>query len=180
MAFLVIMLALFYQVKPVSDVVDPDRVHDVGKLMFSFGILWAYVSYGQYVIIWSGNLPELTPWYINRSEAGWSAVAILLMVGHFALPFFILLSRPIKRRIGTLAVIAVWVLVMRLVDLFWIIAPDFADNVEFTLILPYIVALVGLGGIWLTGFAWLLKRRSLVPQNDLRNDPRALKGQSHA
>jgi hypothetical protein len=181
LAFIVLLLARISDAKPFSEVLGITRIHAIAKLMFAFVVLWAYVSYGQYVIIWSGNLPEFTPWYIHRTEMGWGLIALLLIIFHFAVPFFILLSRRLKQTISQLWVVAALILVMRMVDVFWLIAPDFyTEGFSIGALLTYVVAVVGLGGIWLSGFVWLIKQRPLVPQNDLRNDPRAQKGHAHA
>ena len=88
-------------------------------------MLWAYLSFSQFLIIWSGNLPEEIPWYIKRMQGTWGFIAIALVVGHFFLPFFLLLSRNIKRHPNLLSRVAVVVIVMRLVDLIWLVEPAF-------------------------------------------------------
>jgi hypothetical protein len=178
LAFMVVLLTIIGKDEPLAEVITPNNVHGIGKLMLALTIFWTYVSYGQYVIIWSGNLPEFTPWYINRTSEGWSVVAVALILFHFAVPFFILLSRPFKRNLSTLWMVAVLLIVMRMVDIFWLIAPDFQEALSFN---PLYVALqVALGGIWITVFTWILKRRPLVPLNELRKDPRVQKGHAHA
>ena len=104
------------QTAPLNRVLTTHHFHDLGKFLFAFLMLWAYLSFSQFLIIWSGNLPEEIPWYIARVRGSWGAVAILLVVGHFFLPFGLLLSAGFKKRSATLAKIAAWVLVMRLVD----------------------------------------------------------------
>jgi hypothetical protein len=178
-AFLIIVLTLIGKDPPLDQVVSPNRIHSIGKLLLAFTVLWTYVSYGQFVIIWSGNLPEFTPWYISRSENGWNIVAISLILLQFAVPFFLLLSRPLKRRLSVLWLVALLVIIMRMVDIFWWIAPDFSDTGLYFNPL-YIANHIALGGIWLAAFAWILKRRPLLPLNDMRNDPRVQKGHAHA
>jgi hypothetical protein len=178
-AFLIIILTLIGKDPPLDQVVGPNRIHSIGKLLLAFTVLWTYVSYGQFVIIWSGNLPEFTPWYIARSENGWNIVAISLILLQFAVPFFLLLSRPLKRRLSVLWLVAVLIVIMRMVDIFWWIAPDFSDTGLYFNPL-YITNHIALGGIWLAAFAWILKRRPLLPLNDMRNDPRVQKGHAHA
>lgn len=179
LAFLILILSLVGDKYPFTDVISPDRIHDLGKLMLAFVILWTYASYAQYIIIWSGNLPEYTPWYVRRTENGWQFIAGLLIAGHFALPFFILLSRRLKRQVDLIRWVALWILVMRMIDIYWIIAPDFYHG-TFGINPLYIATHLALGGIWLTAFVFLIKRRPVLPMNDLRNDPRTFGGHAHA
>jgi hypothetical protein len=150
--------------------------HDLGKLLLAFVMLWAYLSFSQFLIIWSGNLPEEIPWYIQRVRGTWGAVAILLVVGHFALPFALLLSRNLKRRSATLAKVAVFVLAMRLVDMIWLVAPTFGHSVPgdaagahdagFAIHWLNIAVPVGLIAIWVFLFLRQLRAQPLVPVND--------------
>jgi hypothetical protein len=130
-------------------------------------MVWAYFNFSQYLIIWSGNIPEETKWFIPRQRGWLGAVAILVIIFHFALPFLMLLSRDLKRNARMLAGVAGLVLLMRLVDLFWIVAPK-ADKTHFELsgLWLYFVAPIGLGGIWLWYFATQLRKRPLLPLND--------------
>ena len=122
-AFSVLLAGLFSQADPQKYTLAPERSHDLGTLLFVFVMLWAYVSLSQFLIIWSGNIPELVPWYIERLHGGWQVVAIALVLFHFAVPFFLLLMRPIKKNPRTLLAIAGLLLGMRWVDLFWYIKP---------------------------------------------------------
>jgi hypothetical protein len=152
----------------------PRHFHDLGKLLLAFVMLWAYLSFSQFLIIWSGNLPEEIPWYIERIRGGWGAIALLLVIGHFALPFALLLSRDLKRHSGLLWKVALLVVVMRLVDLIWLVAPTFSHGaaeeghpgLSFPLHWMDVVIPVGLAGIWLFFFARQLRRRPLLPLND--------------
>ena len=96
------MTIVTYLLRPYSerlrDFAGASRFHDLGNLMLAFVMLWAYMSYSQFFIIWSGNLTEEIPWYLHRGRGGWQWVAALLAVGHFALPFFLLLFRDSKRQ----------------------------------------------------------------------------------
>jgi hypothetical protein len=143
----------------------PVFLGDLAGLMFAALILWAYVSFSQYLIIWSGNLPEEIPWYLKRMQGTWGAVALLLVLGHFALPFLLLLSRDLKRHSGLLSKVALAVLVMRLVDLIWLVAPAFAvEDGGFHWL--YVVLPVGLAGVWMAVFVRTLRSRALLPRND--------------
>lgn len=164
LAFLVLLLALLAEREPLSSVISQRVVHDIGKLMFAFVVLWAYVSFSQYIIIWSSNVAEFTPWYIRRSSPGWELVSLALIAFHFWAPFLILLSRRLKRNVKALALVALFILVMRYVDLFWLIAPEFQDTFSIHW-LDFIIP-AGIGGVWLALFIWLLKRRPFLPVND--------------
>lgn len=140
------------------------RFLDLGNLMLAFVMLWAYISFSQFLIVWSGNLPEEITWYTHRLHGGWAVVALLLVVFHFALPFLFLLSRDVKRRARRLQVVAALILVMRLVDLYWVITPSHGEA-PLQVHWMDVVAPVGLGGIWLALFVRQLKRRPLAPTN---------------
>ena len=125
MAFLIALMVLLAHRRPMADVLTHRHLHDLGKFLLALVMVWAYFSFSQFLIIWSGNLPEEIPWYLARMRGGWGYVALLLVLGHFALPFALLLSRDIKRNFKLLRRIAIFILIMRLVDLFWVVAPDY-------------------------------------------------------
>ncbi|HYX69247.1 MAG TPA: hypothetical protein VE825_08940 [Terriglobales bacterium] len=161
------MVALLARFKPLSQAVHPEIFHDLGKLVLTFVILWAYFSFSQLLIIWSGNLPEETSWYLNRWSGGWEVVGLLLVAFHFALPFALLLSRDLKRAARKLALLAGIILVMRAVDLFWLIEPNFAANHGH--LRPSwmdLVAPIALGGIWMAAFLRELQQRPVLPLHD--------------
>jgi hypothetical protein len=128
-------------------------------------MVWAYFSFSQFLIIWSGNLPEEIPWYLTRLNHGWQVVASVLVIGHFALPFALLLSRDVKRNFRLLRGIAIFILAMRLVDLYWLVTPEFRKD-SFGLSWMDLAAPVGLVGIWLAYFLMQLEKRSLLPLRD--------------
>jgi hypothetical protein len=150
---------------PLDEVITPDRLHDLGKLLLAFVMIWAYLAFSQFLIIWSANLPEETPWYLNRLAGGWQWVGVLIILFHFALPFTVLLSRRLKRSGWWLARVALAVLVMRFFDLFWMIAPAFSPR-AFSFHLLDLLALAGVGGIWLAAFVDRLRSRPLIPLHD--------------
>jgi hypothetical protein len=164
-AFVIAVMALLAGREPLSDVVAPSHFHDLGKLLLAFVMVWAYFSFSQFLIIWSGNIPEETRWYLYRMRGGWSFVALALVIFHFALPFLLLLSRDLKRNARRLALVACLVLVMRLIDLFWLIVPKFSEG-QLSLSWTDVVAPIGVGGLWLAFFLWQLKQRPLIPFND--------------
>jgi hypothetical protein len=173
LSFTIAVLALLHRAGALGNVLVPRHFHDLGKLLLAFVMLWAYLAFSQFLIIWSGNLPEEIPWYIERIRGGWGAIALLLVIGHFALPFALLLSRDLKRHGNLLSRVAIFVIVMRLVDVIWLVAPNFSytQGEPHVTTLPSIhwmdlVIPVGVAGIWLFLFAGQLRRRSLVPFND--------------
>ena len=151
--------------KPVSHYMNHQHFHDIGNMMFAFTILYTYMSLGEYIIVWSGNLSEETEWFLDRS-GNWHWVALILGVLMFALPFLVLLNKPVKRHSRILSKIAVWVLAMRYIGVFWMIAPTFRHEPRLHWI--DLATWAGIGGIWLSAFFGLLKRRPLLPVGDPR------------
>lgn len=162
LSFLAIVLHLLRNREPVASVAQASKFHDIGSLMFAFTVLWTYTSFAQYLIIWSSNTTVLAPWYAKRGAGGWEYFVIALIVFQFFVPFFLLLQRRLKRTSRTLAIIAGFVLFMQLVNMFWIIVPSFHPDGVFIHPLD-ILALIGVGGIWLAGFIWALGRKRLIP-----------------
>jgi hypothetical protein len=162
MAFTIAVIVLLAKTEPMSRVVGPNHLHDLGKLLLAFVMLWAYFNFSQFLIIWSGNLPEEIPWYLARMKGGWEWVSILLIVGHFALPYVLLLNRDLKRMGTTVAAIAVLIIAMRFVDIFWLIGPEHGKPLLAVHWLDF-VAPIALGGVWLALFLWQLGTRPLVP-----------------
>ncbi|HZS08776.1 MAG TPA: hypothetical protein VFD58_28330 [Blastocatellia bacterium] len=165
MAFVISVLVLLAQYEPLAHAIRPGHLHDLGKLLLAFVMLWAYLSFSQFLIIWSGNLPEEATWYVRRLSGGWQWVGLALVIFHFALPFLMLLSSDLKRSGRRLVAVALAVIVMRFIDLFWLIAPTL-DEHRFALHWMDVAALVGLGGVWLGMFMWQLGKRPLLPIND--------------
>ena len=164
MAFLIALMVFLSKRRPMSEVLTPRHLHDLGKFLLALVMVWAYFSFSQFLIIWAGNLPEEIPWYMTRLHGGWQYVALLLVFGHFALPFALLLSRDLKRNFKLLAGIAIFILCMRLVDLYWLVAPDFHKE-QFHLSWMDFTAPIGLLGIWLAYFLKQLEKRPLMPIN---------------
>ncbi len=165
MAFLIALMVLVSRRRPMSEILTPRHLHDLGKFLLALVMVWAYFSFSQFLIIWAGNLPEEIPWYLARLHGGWQYMALALVLGHFALPFALLLSRDLKRNFGLLASIAVFVLFMRLVDLYWLVAPDFRKG-GFGVSWMDFTAPIGMVGIWLAWFFIQLGKRPLMPIND--------------
>lgn len=165
MAFIIAVVVLLARYKPLSEVIKPSHLHDLGKLMLAFLMLWAYFGFSQFLIVWSGNLPEEIPWYVRRLQSSWRWMGLALVVLQFALPFVLLLSRDLKRSSRKLVIVAIAVIVMRLVDLIWLTGPEFHES-AFHLHWMDLVMPIGLGGLWLAFFANQLKRRPLLPIGD--------------
>ena len=165
MAFIIAVVVVLSQYKPLSEVIKPRHLHDLGKLMLAFLMLWAYFGFSQFLIIWSGNLPEEIPWYVRRLQSSWKWLGLALVVLQFALPFVLLLSRDLKRNARRLVIVATVVIVMRLVDLIWLTGPDFYQG-AFRIHWMDVLMPIGLGGLWLAYFAYQLKARPLLPIGD--------------
>jgi hypothetical protein len=152
---------------PLAQALRPVTVHDLGKLLLAFTMMWGYVNFSQFLIIWSGNISEETPFYVQRLQGGWGAVAIALLVFHFALPFALLLSRPLKRSARALGAVAALMLLMQLVDLFWLIGPDLVGHghgdVPLRVHWMDLAAVLGLGGLWLFLFAREARTAPVLP-----------------
>lgn len=166
MAFIIAVVVLLSRYKPLSEVIKPSHLHDLGKLMLAFLMLWAYFGFSQFLIIWSGNLPEEIPWYVRRLQSSWKWMGLALVVLQFALPFVLLLSRDLKRSSRKLVIVAIAVIVMRLVDLIWLTGPEFPPAGSFHIHWMDLVMPIGIGGLWLAFFARQLKRRPLLPMGD--------------
>jgi len=165
MAFIIAAVVVLSRYKPLSEVIKPSHLHDLGKLMLAFLMLWAYFGFSQFLIIWSGNLPEEIPWYVRRLQTSWKWVGLALVLLQFALPFVLLLSRDLKRNSRRLVTVAVAVIVMRLVDLIWLTVPEFHEG-AFRIHWMDLLMPIGVGGLWLAYFAYQLKQRPLLPMGD--------------
>lgn len=171
LAFTIAILAWFADREPLRDIVGTKIFHDLGKLMLAFVMVWAYFNFSQYLIIWSGNLPEETQWYISRQDGGWGIIGGVLIFFHFAFPFLMLLSRDLKRSSKQLTMIALFILLMRFFDYYYIIGPSpmlggTGHSIGFHISWMDFVAPVAIGGIWLWAFFDQLMKRPLIPIND--------------
>jgi hypothetical protein len=169
LAFMIIALAWLSRREPLNTIVVPGHFHDLGNLMLAFVMLWAYFSFSQYLIIYSANLPEEITWYTRRLFTGWRFIGVALVVFHFAVPFLILLSRAVKRNPQLLVKVAAGVIVVRLIDLFWLIAPEFHHD-GFTVSWLDVLLPLSLGSVWLGCFVWQLRGRPLLALHDPQFD----------
>jgi hypothetical protein len=177
MAFTIAMVVLLAQSEPMSRVFGPNHLHDLGKLMLAFVMLWAYFQFSQFLIIWSANIPEEIPFYLTRVEGGWKWISTLLILGHFVLPFLLLLNRDLKRT-RMLAVLAIYVIVMRFVDLFWLMGPEHGQTAVslhwLNLVTPFAI-----GGVFIGLFLWQLGTRPLLPLGEPALAEAIEQGQAH-
>ena len=165
LAFVIAVMAALSKHEPMNHVVAPLHFQDLGKLLLAFVMLWAYFAFSQFLIIWSGNLPEEIGWYLVRTHGAWGAIILSVVILHFAFPFLFLLSRRLKRDPSKLVIVAGLVLVMRLIDLLWMLGPAFTKE-HFHVSWMDVLAPVAIGGLWLAMFALQLSKRSLIPIND--------------
>jgi len=168
MCMMVISERILLPYPPMASLLKPKEVHDHGKLMLTFVMLWAYFSFSQVLIIWAGNLPMEIRFFTRRLYSGWEAIALGLVIFHFAIPFLFLLSRPWKRDPRTLVKLAAWLIFMRFIDLFWYIEPSFHKTLTFYW--GYLLDLVvptAIGGFWLALYFRNLRSRPMLPLYDL-------------
>jgi hypothetical protein len=169
MAFLIASVVWLSRRPPLDRIVVSAHLHDLGNLLLAFVMLWAYFSFSQYLIIWAGNLPLEIRWYLYRVQTGWRFIGIVLMLFHFAVPFVLLLSRNVKRERDLIVRVAIGILIVRVIDLFWLIAPEFHQQGVFVhwldiLLPPTMFAL------WLGCFVFQLRDRAILPVHDPQFD----------
>jgi hypothetical protein len=164
MCFAVVVERILFDYKPMSEMLKPDFVHDHGKWMLAFTMVWAYFNYSQWLIIWAGNLPTEITYYMRRLNGGWGYLGLVIVIFHFAVPFSVLLSRSFKRDIHKLVWLAAWLLIMRYLDDLWIIEPNFSQTLKFT-VADFVVP-IAIGGLWLAYFFYNLSTLPLLPAYD--------------
>ncbi len=167
-ALVIPVAALLATHPPTAGRITTDQLSDLGKLLLAFVMLWAYFNLSQFLIIWSANLPEEITWYLARTRGGWQWVALAIVAFHFALPFVLLLSRRLKRRASSIATVALVLIVMRFIDVFWLIAPAWEPS-RLTLHLLDVAAVLAVGGVWVWLFVRQLEGRPLLPLRDPMN-----------
>jgi hypothetical protein len=167
-SFLVAVLVLLSKREPFASFLTRQHYHDLGNLMLAFTMLWAYMSFSQFLIIWAENLPDEIPWYVRRFSGGWGYIAWTISIFMFFVPFFLLLLRFVKKNPTRLRTLAIWIIIMRMLDIFWIVEPAFRQR-GLEVYWTDLVALIGLGGIWLAYFIRNLKSRPLLASHDPRD-----------
>lgn len=164
--FIIVVLSFLAHDEPMASKLSSAHFHDLGNLTLAFVLLWAYLAFSQYLIIWSGNLPEEIPWYLHRARGGWSSVGLALVVFHFAIPFFLLLSRKTKKQRERLVWLAGLILLARWVDLFWLVRP--AQTTSLSVHWMDFLVPIALAGLWLGLYFRELGRAPLLPLSDPR------------
>jgi hypothetical protein len=170
LAFGIIVSISLSKAEPFKTILRQTEQHDLGKLTFAFVMLNIYLAFGQFLIIWSGNLPEEIPWYLDRIRGHWGIIITLDFIFHWLIPFTMLLSRDIKRNKKRLVRVCQWMIFAKAFDLFWLIEPNFKDaarNLHFSWgILEYVAVPVAMVSFWVAFFCTRLKARPLVQIND--------------
>jgi hypothetical protein len=164
-AFSVAMVLLLAPRPPLDRPEVQRTVGDLGSLLLAFLMIWAYLSFCQFLLIWSGNLPEEVPWYVSRLAGLWKFVGLALLLFQFALPFVVLLSGNLRHNRKALAGVALLVVGMRAVELLWLVVPAFRHG-EVSWLGPvlYVAALAGVGGLWLSVYLWQVRQWPLLPE----------------
>jgi len=164
-AFSVMMLTLCRNSEPISGVVNKVHYHHLGNLLLTFVLFWTYISFGQLLIIYSGDLPHELSWYLHRIAGSWKIVVAAIALFHFFLPFFLLLFRPVKKHVAILTTLAALLFVMHLVDVYWLVMPTL-HTTGLSLSWMDFAAPIGIGGLWFAFFLSRLKAAPLLPQHD--------------
>lgn len=149
-------------------VMNANHYHSLGKWLLAFVSFWGYIAFSQYLLMWIANLPEEVPWYVARNKTAWLPVGVFLVVFHFLVPFFLLLSRDLKRSPRALSFMAIWILVVHYVDVYWVMMPALRHDPAHG-ISPHwtdLTALVGVGAAAVAFGLWRLQGRPAVPVGD--------------
>lgn len=170
---ILVMVTLAGRSARIDDLLTEKRLQDLGNFLMAFLMFWAYVSFSQLIIIWSGNVTELTPWYLVRMAPGWIGVGGFLLAFGFLAPFVILFSRWVKRKRNALAVMAAWAIFVQVLNLVYFVVPAF-ERPGFPITLSDVLIWLGVGGIWLFFYLRRLSAHPILPSNDPR-----LKGAEH-
>lgn len=164
-AFITIIVFALRRHGVLSGQITVEHHHDLGKLMFAFTIFWSYITFCQYLLIWYSSIPEETVWYFNRWQGSWKSVSILIILGHFALPFIVLLGRDAKRSTPVLVVISLWLLLMHYVDLYWLVMPNLHPTGMHVSWMD-LSTMVGIGCIFLWWIGRRFTQQALMPLGD--------------
>jgi hypothetical protein len=164
-AFGVIMLTLLKNAPPIAAVVQSVHYHHLGNLLLTFVLFWTYVSFGQLLIIYSGDIPQEIDWYLHRMAGTWKLVIAAIALFHFFVPFFLLLFRTIKTQVMPLTILASLLFLMHIVDAYWLVMPAY-HRAGVSISWNDFATFLGIGGLWVSMFLWRLRGAALVPQND--------------
>ncbi|MFQ5498920.1 MAG: hypothetical protein ACE5FH_04550 [Candidatus Zixiibacteriota bacterium] len=165
LSFAVLVIGYLWRRKILTKEINVNHLQDIGKYTLAFIIFWAYMAFSQYFLIWYANVPEETVWFLERWEGSWRTVSLIIIFGHFAIPFVVMIFRASKRSIVVMTVMALWMLVMRFIDLYWLVLPGFSHHgAHFTV--WDITTLAGIGGLFVWYFLRQLAAQPLVPVGD--------------
>ncbi len=166
-AVVVLILASLKKRDILTNVITVEHLHDLGKFLFSFTVFWGYMAFSQYFLIWYANIPEETIWFLHRWEGSWKIITLLLVFGHFIIPFLALMPRAAKRNFNFMKIISLWILLMHWFDLYWIAMPTLHKHgIHFSWMDA--TALIGMGGIFIWYFWRIYLKGALVPVNDIK------------
>jgi hypothetical protein len=162
----VILIAVYLRGKQaLVKEITPEHYHDLAKLLFAFVVFWGYMAFSQSLLIWYANIPEETIWFQHRWAGSWKTITLLLLFGHFVVPFIVLIIRAPKRHPGALKYLALWLLLMHWMDIYWLAMPSLHKE-GFRLSWLDLTTFVGIGGVYL-GLVWKrLCSEPLLPVND--------------
>ncbi len=168
LSFITLLVVFLHKNNILNEEISIEHFHDLGKLIFAFTVFWTYIAFSQYFLIWYGNIPEETVWYLHRWDGNWYKVSLFIVFGHFVIPFLVLLSRVPKRNITMMTVMSIWMLVIHWVDLYWIILPNFNHHFHFSLIesVLNIATFLAVGGLFFAYFWFTFISQSIIPIND--------------
>ncbi len=191
-AFLALVCMSLQKHGMMAKAITAEHYHDIGKFSFGHTIFWAYIAFCQFMLIWYANIPEETEYYMMRMEGGWNRISLILPLVNFFIPFFVLLSRHAKRNRTVLMVASIYLLFVHALDLYWAVMPNVGAHGEepataaegarqigeavavhgphFSIALVDVTALVGIGGLFLAAFAFLLARNKVICIGDPRLD----------
>jgi hypothetical protein len=167
LALLALMVLIVLQLRSrgiLKNVITSEHDHDLGKLLFAFTIFWGYMAFSQYLLIWYGNIPEETVWFLHRWNGTWKTASLVLIFGQFVVPFFVLFPQAVKRMPAVMKAIGLWILLMHWVDIYWLVMPSLHHEVHLSWM--DVTTLVGIGGVFLWFFQRGMRSRPLVPIND--------------
>ena len=165
MSFLTLFVFQMKRKNYLTNIITPEHYHDFGKLLFAFIIFWGYMAFSQYFLIWYGNIPEETVWFLERWQGGWKTITLMIVYGHFVVPFFYLFPQGVKRNLTALSIMAVWILAAHWLNLYWLVMPGFLhEQVHFSWM--NVSAMMAMGGFFVAVFLYYTKSQPLVPVKD--------------
>lgn len=175
-----LLMLAFRKTEPLNHVLTTQRFWDIGNLMLGFTMLWAYMAFSQYLIGWQANLPEEAMYYEPRTHGAFGYILIGLVIFHFAIPFFLLLQRGVKKAPQWLAIVAVLLIVMRFVDIYWHVKASFDTTPAYNFYWTDVVAPFAIGGVWLAGFAFFLRSKPILPVYETHHDRPPVKSEVYS